>query len=217
VCGTPSLTRRRACSLQLLLDFSSLIILGSEFSGTSDHILLSQIRDLPNFEGYNPRILSPSYTPRLRIPLLSPHTTRSSAVEVFESVYMRIFCMSRRSKVEVTLRLTVNRSVCLGIEHPCRSWPNITFCAKVVVWKFLSCLCRAPSVTRGRVCHLPSSVYSNLSVFTSSIYVTCVLQISNLYTIYTKLYSVPSEYNRLCSTSNSLPSYESICHNIALL
>jgi hypothetical protein len=43
---------------------------------------------------------------------------------------------------------------------------------------------------------------SNLPVFTSSIYVTCVLQFSNLYTIYIKLHSVPSEYSRLCRTSD---------------
>jgi hypothetical protein len=56
------------------------------------------------------------------------------------------------------------------------------------VWRLLSCLCGAPSLTRGRVCHLSFSVYSNLSVFTSSIYVTCVLQFSNLCTIYTSLF-----------------------------
>jgi hypothetical protein len=45
-------------------------------------------------------------------------------------------------------------------------WPNITSCPNVVVWKLLSCLCGAPSMTRGRVCHLSFSVYCNLSVFT---------------------------------------------------
>jgi hypothetical protein len=78
-------------------------------------------------------------------------------------------------------------------------WPDITFCPKVFVWKLLSCLCGAPSMTRSRVCYLSFSVYSNLSVFTSSINVRCVLQFSNLYTIYTKLHSVPSQYSRLCS------------------
>jgi hypothetical protein len=61
-------------------------------------------------------------------------------------------------------------------------WPDITFCPKFVFRKLLSCLCGAPSLTRGRVCHLSFSVCSNLPVFTSSIYVTCVLQFSNLYT-----------------------------------
>jgi hypothetical protein len=84
------------------------------------------------------------------------------------------------------------------VSSPLRDlWPDINFCLKVVVWK-LSCLCRAPSLTRGRVCHLLFAVYANLSVFTSSIYVTCVLQFSNLYT---KLHSVLSQYSRLCSAS----------------
>jgi hypothetical protein len=72
-------------------------------------------------------------------------------------------------------------------------WPDITFCLKVVFWKLLSRLSGAPSLTRGRVCHLSFSVCSNLPVFTSSIYVTCVLHFSNLYTIDIKLHSVPSE------------------------
>jgi hypothetical protein len=42
---------------------------------------------------------------------------------------------------------------------------------------------------------------SQSSNLPSSIYVTYVLEFSNLYTIYTKLHSVPSEYSRLCSTS----------------
>jgi hypothetical protein len=80
-------------------------------------------------------------------------------------------------------------------------WPDITFCPKFVFWKLLSCLCGVPSLTRGQVCNLSFSVCSNLPVFTSSIYVTCVLQFSNLYTIYIKLHSVPSEYSRLCCSS----------------
>jgi hypothetical protein len=63
-------------------------------------------------------------------------------------------------------------------------WPGISFCPKVV-WKFLCCLCRTPSLTRGRVCHLSFSVYSTLSVFTSSIYVTW----TGLYNI--KIHIVP--------------------------
>jgi hypothetical protein len=46
----------------------------------------------------------------------------------------------------------------------------------------LPCLCGAPYLTRGRVCYLSFSVCSKLPVFTSSIYVTYVLQFSNLYT-----------------------------------
>jgi hypothetical protein len=46
-CGALSLTRERVCHLQLLLVLASAVILGSESRGTCDHILLSQIRDIP--------------------------------------------------------------------------------------------------------------------------------------------------------------------------
>jgi hypothetical protein len=45
-CGALSLTRGRACGLQLLLILST-VILGSQSLGTNDHIVLSQIRDFP--------------------------------------------------------------------------------------------------------------------------------------------------------------------------
>jgi hypothetical protein len=42
-----SLTRRRVCRLQFLLRLASAVILGSEYLGTCDHVLLSQIQDFP--------------------------------------------------------------------------------------------------------------------------------------------------------------------------
>jgi hypothetical protein len=39
--------RERVCRLQLLLVLDNVVILGSEFCGTRDHILLSQIRGFP--------------------------------------------------------------------------------------------------------------------------------------------------------------------------
>jgi hypothetical protein len=63
-------------------------------------------------------------------------------------------------EVEVTLQLTISKSVCMsryrGQSGTC---DHITFCPKIVVRKLLSCLCGAPSLTRGRVCHLSFSVY----------------------------------------------------------
>jgi hypothetical protein len=47
LCGTPSLTRGRVCLLYMLLALASAVFLGSEFLGTRDHILLSQIWDFP--------------------------------------------------------------------------------------------------------------------------------------------------------------------------
>jgi hypothetical protein len=45
--GALSLTRGRVCRLHLFLALVSAVIFGSEFRGTRDHILLSQIRDFP--------------------------------------------------------------------------------------------------------------------------------------------------------------------------
>jgi hypothetical protein len=45
--GALSLTRGQDCRLQFLLVLASTVILGSEFLGTHNHILLSQIRDFP--------------------------------------------------------------------------------------------------------------------------------------------------------------------------
>jgi hypothetical protein len=42
-CGAPSLTRGRVCVLYMLLTLASAVFLRSEFFGTRDHILLSQI------------------------------------------------------------------------------------------------------------------------------------------------------------------------------
>jgi hypothetical protein len=46
-CGAPSLTRGRVCLLYMVLAFASVVFLESEFLGTRDHVLLSQIRDFP--------------------------------------------------------------------------------------------------------------------------------------------------------------------------
>jgi hypothetical protein len=65
ICGyspyvTFSLTMRGwVCRLQLLLVLASAVILRSDFRGTHDHILLSQIRDFANLEGQVPVFISP--------------------------------------------------------------------------------------------------------------------------------------------------------------
>jgi hypothetical protein len=81
---TSSLTRRWVCHLQLLLVLASVVILGSDFRGTHDHILLPQFRDSPNLEGQVPVFISPRnrvaiYTPRHWVPFSSPPTTRRAA------------------------------------------------------------------------------------------------------------------------------------------
>jgi hypothetical protein len=83
VCGseTPSLTRGRVCHLQRLLGLASGVILRSEYRGTDDHILLSQIQDSPTLRIrfpylYPPGTGWPSYTPRHWVPFSSTPTTR---------------------------------------------------------------------------------------------------------------------------------------------
>jgi hypothetical protein len=56
-------------------------------------------------------------------------------------------------KVKVTLRLTVSRSLCLVVE------PLLVLLTKCLL---LSCVCGEPSLTQGRVCHLPVNIINNL-------------------------------------------------------
>jgi hypothetical protein len=54
-----SLTRGWVCRLQLLLVLASAVILGSESRGSHDHILLSQIQDIPTWRARFPYLYSP--------------------------------------------------------------------------------------------------------------------------------------------------------------
>jgi hypothetical protein len=76
-------------------------------------------------------------------------------------------------KVKVTLLLRVSQSVCFSVE------PKIF----LPVWKFLSYLYGAPSLTRGRVCNLSVTVCSNMSLSVcTTIYILPV--INNFYIQY---------------------------------
>jgi hypothetical protein len=59
---TSSLTKGCVCRLQLLPVLASAVILRSESRGTHDHILLSQIRDIPTLEGQVLVFISPRST-----------------------------------------------------------------------------------------------------------------------------------------------------------
>jgi hypothetical protein len=65
-------------------------------------------------------------------------------------------------KVKVTLRLTVSQSVCLGVKPKSGTFDQRFFCSKL-----LSCLFGAPSLTRGRVCHVSIFV---IEVYHSLVY-----------------------------------------------
>jgi hypothetical protein len=84
---TSSPTREWVCHLQLLLALASTFILGSESRVTRDHILLSQIRDLPfcrlRLAGIRWRYSTPP-----------PRGTRFLEM----GLHVTIFCASRESK-----------------------------------------------------------------------------------------------------------------------
>jgi hypothetical protein len=72
-CGALSLSRELVCRLQMLLVFVSAVILGLEFLGTRDNILMSQIRDSTNLEGQ----ISVFMSPRNRLVQLYPQALGS--------------------------------------------------------------------------------------------------------------------------------------------
>jgi hypothetical protein len=103
------------CRLQLLLILASAVILGSESSGTHDHILLSQIRSYL----YPPGTRWPSYSPRQWVPFSSPPTTRRATVEVFNPASTRDAVISKsRSKSNLYYdRRSVGQSILVSSTH----------------------------------------------------------------------------------------------------
>jgi hypothetical protein len=79
--GVPSLTRGHVCRLLLLLVLASAVILYSEFRRTHYHIVLSQIRDSPNWEGQVSVLISP----RNRVAQLYPQALGSLFVASYNS------------------------------------------------------------------------------------------------------------------------------------
>jgi hypothetical protein len=73
-CGAPSLTRGWDCRLQMLLDFASAVILGSESWGLMTTFYCLRFEN-PKIGGSS-KTGWPSYTPRHWVPTLSPPTTR---------------------------------------------------------------------------------------------------------------------------------------------
>jgi hypothetical protein len=71
-------------------------------------------------------------------------------------------------KVKVILRLTISQSVSLGTEHLPGAHDQIYIF--FLIWKFLSCSIGAPSLTRGRVCHLSVIVRISKSIVSIHIY-----------------------------------------------
>jgi hypothetical protein len=97
------LARHLYCTLQLLLVLASIVILGSD------------IRDSPNLESQTPVFIFPSY----KLVRLHPQALGCFFAVSYDSQGCDgiIRTASRQgAEVEVTLRLIVNQSVCLGVE-----------------------------------------------------------------------------------------------------
>jgi hypothetical protein len=128
-----------------------------------------------------------SYNCFWALPVQSLSDSRSAEVTIS---YCPIWDSSKLEvEVEVTLQLTVSQSVSMS-----RYRAHSGTCDQILlsVLRLFSEVCCLVSVGRplwrevGSVICLSQS--SNLPVFTSNIYVTCVLQFSNLYTIYIYIY-----------------------------
>jgi hypothetical protein len=93
-CGAPSVTRGRACSLQLLA-LARAVILEPESHGTCDHILLSQIRNFPFC-----RLLRLTGL-RWRYSTPPPHEIRNSCscYRIFMEVPLNLYRMSSQGRI----------------------------------------------------------------------------------------------------------------------
>jgi hypothetical protein len=94
---------------------------------------------------------------------------------------------------------TDGQSVCLSW---CRAPAGAHDQIFLLVWKLLSCPCGAPSLTRGRVCHLSITVGSispsqYVQIFTNLQFLT-----NCMYNIY-KACIIQAEYSKLCPISSS--------------
>jgi hypothetical protein len=178
--GGPSLTRGRACRLQLLLALASAVIFGSESRGTRDHILLSQIWDFPFVASYD----SQGYGGGIRQSQSQSHiATDGQSVskswcraqsgahdQTFITVWQLRFCFCgapslTRGRVCLLYILLAWVWVWVWVWVLCYDQRSagqsvleqsthlgLTTRSLLHVWQLRSCSCGAPSLTRGRVC-----------------------------------------------------------------
>jgi hypothetical protein len=65
-----------------------------------------------------------------------------------------LLCFSSSLEVEVNLRPTVSRPVCLGVRHPSGTSDQFFFVLEIFLRQSRVCYFEAPSLTRGQVCNL---------------------------------------------------------------
>jgi hypothetical protein len=84
------------------------------------------------------------------------YAEHSASVETTVRVLPVFSCWEGLSEfeVEVTLRATVSRPVCLGVRYPSRTCDQFFFLLEISFRQLRVCYFVAPSLTRGRVCNL---------------------------------------------------------------
>jgi hypothetical protein len=102
--GVPSLTRGWVCNLWLLLVFTSALCLGSEYRGTRDHALLSQLWDSPHYGGADSCICYPrNSVAQFNLNLINLHVIIWHMYSYIYTVYVLVFSQSRIVTVDYTL------------------------------------------------------------------------------------------------------------------
>jgi hypothetical protein len=100
----------------------------------------------------SPRIRWPSYVARHWIPFSSPPTTQGYSKSIQTCLHPGPFFSE--VEVEVNLRRTVSRPVCIGVRHPSGTCGQFFFLLEISFRQLCVCYFVAPSLTRGRVCNL---------------------------------------------------------------
>jgi hypothetical protein len=117
----------------------------------------------------------------LTIPHVTSHTKSSNSssghIGTSELKWSQI-----RLSLSLMLRPTVSRPVCPGKKHPSGAYDQIF----ISLWQLRFCFSGAPSLARGRVCHVLGSVDSNKSIVRIYKYLhfTCFTLKEYIYNIY---------------------------------
>jgi hypothetical protein len=76
------------------------------------------------------------------------------SARTFEIFHVTIKRVTTKVKVEVNLRPTVSRPVCLGVRRPSGTRDQFFFLFEISFRQLRVCYFVAPSLTRGRFCNL---------------------------------------------------------------
>jgi hypothetical protein len=125
------------------------LLVPQEFVETASSVRHAKSPGRPCVSRATGKQLRGSFVPSTRKRLGKLAVTLSHTYPRYNSVFFSALWQLKRSKSRYDWR-SVGQSVCQYVKEPSPLWdlwPDITFCPKVVVWKLLSCLCRAPCLS----------------------------------------------------------------------